>query len=115
VTIRDWLLAGLPNDGLSIDNAVIFSRSRRWPLCIDPQGQVCVWGFFVRWVWLWLRGGGWTQANKWIKAMLSDKKLIVLRLRDADYMRALANAVHFGTSLSPFSLFLLWGSDMGLV
>lgn len=41
------MLAGLPADGFSIDNAIILSKSRRWPLMIDPQGQ----------------------ANKWIKNM----------------------------------------------
>ena len=48
-----WQLAGLPVDGFSIDNAIITSRSRRWPLMIDPQGQ----------------------ANKWIKNMEKDNKL----------------------------------------
>lgn len=37
VTIRSWLLDGLPNDSLSIDNAIIISKTRRWPLMIDPQ------------------------------------------------------------------------------
>lgn len=46
VTIRAWLLDGLPNDSLSIDNALIISRARRWPLMVDPQVcSVCVcWG-----------------------------------------------------------------------
>jgi dynein heavy chain len=37
VAIRSWLLDGLPNDSLSIDNAIIISKTRRWPLMIDPQ------------------------------------------------------------------------------
>jgi hypothetical protein len=42
VTIRSWLLDGLPNDSLSIDNAIIISNARRWPLMIDPQvGHCC--------------------------------------------------------------------------
>jgi dynein heavy chain len=45
LTIREWNYAGLPADDLSIDNAIITIRSRRWPLLIDPQ----------------------MQANKWIK------------------------------------------------
>jgi hypothetical protein len=34
---REWLAAGLPNDAFSIENAIIVSNARRWPLMIDPQ------------------------------------------------------------------------------
>jgi dynein heavy chain len=37
VAIRGWMLDGLPNDSLSIDNALIISKARRWPLMVDPQ------------------------------------------------------------------------------
>jgi hypothetical protein len=37
VRIRDWVIDGLPNDSFSIDNGIIVSRARRWPLFIDPQ------------------------------------------------------------------------------
>lgn len=40
VLIRDWQIAGLPVDGFSTDNGIIVSNARRWPLMIDPQGQV---------------------------------------------------------------------------
>ena len=43
VKIRDWVIAGLPNDNFSIDNAIIMSVARRWPLLIDPQGQANKW------------------------------------------------------------------------
>jgi dynein heavy chain len=55
VTVRDWLLAGLPNDAFSIDNAIMMTNSSRWPLMIDPQGQ----------------------ANKWIKAKEKANRLQV--------------------------------------
>ena len=37
MTIREWGIAGLPLDTLSIENAIFVTRSRRWPLMIDPQ------------------------------------------------------------------------------
>jgi dynein heavy chain len=36
VTIRQWGVAGLPSDKLSIENGIIMFKSRRWPLMIDP-------------------------------------------------------------------------------
>jgi hypothetical protein len=39
VKIRSWNIAGLPTDAFSVDNGIIISNSRRWPLMIDPQGQ----------------------------------------------------------------------------
>ena len=38
IKIRTWQIAGLPVDNFSIDNGIIVSNSRRWPLMIDPQG-----------------------------------------------------------------------------
>lgn len=49
VKIRNWQIAGLPRDTLSVENGVIVQFTQRWPLFIDPQGQ----------------------ANKWIKSLVS--------------------------------------------
>lgn len=38
------------------------------------------------------------QANKWVKN-LEKENLNVIKLTDADYMRALENAIQFGTPL----------------
>jgi dynein heavy chain len=47
VLIREWNLTGLPADSVSIDSALLREFGQRWPLFIDPQGQVgmrwCVW------------------------------------------------------------------------
>ncbi|CAG11277.1 unnamed protein product, partial [Tetraodon nigroviridis] len=77
IKIRAWNIAGLPSDSFSIDNAVIVSNSRRWPLMIDPQGQ----------------------ANKWVKNSEKDNNLSVIKLSDKDYMRTLENCIQFGTPL----------------
>jgi len=46
---------GLPNDTFSIDNAIMLTNARRWPLCIDPQV----------WVWEW-------QQVFWMAQQLSS-------------------------------------------
>lgn len=77
VKIRAWNIAGLPVDNFSIDNGIIVHNSRRWPLLIDPQGQ----------------------ANKWIKNLERENKLGVLKLSDPNYLRALENAIQFGSPI----------------
>nr|DBA18657.1 TPA: hypothetical protein GDO54_016881 [Pyxicephalus adspersus] len=77
IKIRAWNIAGLPTDNFSIDNGVIVSNSRRWPLMIDPQ----------------------SQANKWIKNSERENQLSVIKLTDSDYMRTLENCIQFGTPL----------------
>ena len=78
VKIREWNIAGLPTDTFSIDNGIITSNARRWPLMIDPQGQ----------------------ANKWIKNMEKAHNLHVIKLSDSDFVRTLENCIQFGTPVS---------------
>ncbi|KAI9090456.1 dynein heavy chain and region D6 of dynein motor-domain-containing protein [Phlyctochytrium arcticum] len=75
IQIREWILAGLPNDAFSIDNGIMIKNAYRWPLMIDPQGQ----------------------ANRWIKNMEKSKSLQIIKLSDSDYIRTLENAIQFGT------------------
>merc|ERR1719235_2195267 len=74
VIIRQWVIDKLPNDQVSIENALISSRSRRWPLMIDPQ----------------------LQANQWIRKSNAEKKLRVLRLNQQNYARTLETAISYG-------------------
>ncbi|CAG0885871.1 unnamed protein product [Darwinula stevensoni] len=74
VKTRAWHLAGLPVDAFSVDNAIIVTHARRWPLMIDPQGQ----------------------ANKWIRNLEKDNGLSVIKLTDPNYLRILENALQFG-------------------
>ncbi|KAB0793663.1 hypothetical protein PPYR_13283 [Photinus pyralis] len=75
VIIRAWNIAGLPVDNFSIENGIIATKSRRWPLMIDPQGQ----------------------ANKWVKNMEKQNKIQIIKLTDSNYVRVLENAITFGT------------------
>ncbi|KAM3188084.1 Dynein heavy chain 7, axonemal [Hymenolepis weldensis] len=74
VTIRAWNIAGLPTDDFSIENGIITTTARRWPLMIDPQ----------------------LQANKWIKNMEKKNNLLVVKLSDSDFVRNMENCIQFG-------------------
>jgi len=52
VLTKTWTANSLPSDNLSIENALIMFRSRRWSLMIDPQNQ----------------------ANKFIKNLARDRE-----------------------------------------
>jgi dynein heavy chain len=74
VAIRNWTICGLPSDQFSVENGIITSKARRWPLFIDPQGQ----------------------ANKWIRNMEKERKIDIIKFSDGNYMRSLENAIQFG-------------------
>ncbi|RKP20476.1 dynein heavy chain 6, axonemal, partial [Rozella allomycis CSF55] len=74
VLIREWNLKGLPNDDLSIENGILVSRGRRWPLMIDPSGQ----------------------ANRWIRNMEMNNGLKIIKLNDPKFLRNLENAIRLG-------------------
>jgi len=76
VEVREWTLAGLPQDQLSIDNAIFVTMGRRWPLIIDPQGQ----------------------ANRWVKNM-GRETLKVIKLTESNFLKTLEHGIRFGNSI----------------
>lgn len=75
VEIREWNLQGLPTDPFSSENGVLVTRTKLWPVMIDPQGQ----------------------ANRWIKTMEKNNGLKIITQNQHDFMRTLENAMHFGS------------------
>ncbi len=75
VQIRDWNIEGLPTDIHSIQNAILVTLGKRWPLLIDPQGQ----------------------ANMWIKKLEKPNGLKVLKPTDPNYSKILEGAIRIGT------------------
>jgi len=73
VKIREWNIQGLPPDEFSVENGIIITISRRYPLCIDPQ----------------------LQANKWIKNKCKSENLQLMKM-EGNYMRKLEDAIRFG-------------------
>ncbi|EER07033.1 dynein heavy chain, putative, partial [Perkinsus marinus ATCC 50983] len=81
VQVREWNLQGLPSDSVSLDNGVLVTRGKRWPLMIDPQ----------------------EQANKWIKkkegAEGSSGQLQLLKLGNPKLLLIVENAIRMGDPL----------------
>ncbi|KAI8732889.1 dynein heavy chain 6, axonemal isoform X4 [Biomphalaria glabrata] len=65
--IRQWNADGLPRDAVSIENAVLVTKGRRWPLMIDPQ----------------------EQANRWIRNREALNKLKIIKLSNSNFLRTL--------------------------
>ncbi len=74
LSIREWNYAGLPADELSIDNAIITVRSKRWPLIIDPQ----------------------MQANKWIKNYYKANGIKCFKMSDKTLFNRLKDCISGG-------------------
>ncbi|KAF4698240.1 hypothetical protein FOZ63_002766, partial [Perkinsus olseni] len=72
--VRIWNLQGLPTDRFSTENGVLVTKSRRWPLMVDPQNQ----------------------ANRWIRDMESKNDLRIFDPNTANFMRTIERAIEYG-------------------
>ncbi len=72
-----WQAQGLPSDSLSVENGVILDHCLRFPLIIDPSGQ----------------------AIDFIMSKYIDKKIQKTSFLDNSFMKTLAGAIRFGTTL----------------
>jgi dynein heavy chain len=77
VQVLRWNLNGLPRDSISLENTIVITTARRWPLCIDPQGQ----------------------ANRFIRNLEKDNQMDIVKLTDENLVRTLENAIRFGKPL----------------
>lgn len=75
VAIRQWGIQHLPRDSTSVDSAIIATKSLRFPLFIDPQGQ----------------------ANRWIKNLEDEKTALkVVKQTDDQFIRTLSTCLQVG-------------------
>ena len=74
VQVRDWRLWGLPVDDVSVDNGILVTKGKRWPLMIDPQGQ----------------------ANAWVRNMEARAGLKLVKQSQANFLRVVEGAVRLG-------------------
>ena len=74
LTVREWNYAGLPEDALSVENAIITMRSKRWPLIVDPQ----------------------MQANKWIKNYFKNDGIRFFKITYKNMFNSLKDCVTNG-------------------
>eukprot|EP00930_Biecheleria_cincta_P008309 TRINITY_DN10972_c0_g3_i1.p1 TRINITY_DN10972_c0_g3~~TRINITY_DN10972_c0_g3_i1.p1 ORF type:complete len:4176 (-),score=874.55 TRINITY_DN10972_c0_g3_i1:69-11708(-) len=75
--VRSWNINSLPADDLSVENGLMVTRGRRWPLMIDPQGQ----------------------ANRWVRNMGKDNNIAITKLSDGTYLRKLEACIRNGNSI----------------
>ena len=116
--VRDWNIQGLPSDAFSTENGVIVTKSNRWPLMVDPQGQAIKWiknmekhrvspcdhskliNAIAQQLFLSAQAHNMVQgphATNRCTVKFSLQNLKIIDLQMPDFLRTLENSVQFGT------------------
>ena len=74
MVMKGWNMHSLPSDATSLENGILVTSAERWGLCIDPQ----------------------EQANKWLKSMLKNDNLQLLKFGPPTLLRDVTGAVRNG-------------------
>ena len=69
--IADWVSCGLPKDTVSINSALLVSKSLQNPMMVDPQ----------------------LQASKWLKNMMKQYDLVSLKVGSDSFLKHLESAL----------------------
>jgi len=78
VETKEWQNYSLPTDAVSTCNGILVTRAKRWPLCIDPQGQ----------------------ANRWLRKLEEESGgYSATTMADPNLLRALEGCVRVGQPL----------------
>ncbi|XP_071446254.1 dynein axonemal heavy chain 6 [Hetaerina americana] len=72
--IRQWNTFGLPRDMVSIENGILVTQTRKWPLMIDPQDQ----------------------ANRWIRQMEAENNLKRIKVTTPNFLKVLEGCISIG-------------------
>lgn len=75
--MQNWIINGLPNDTVSLENAIIVTHANRWPIIYDPQ----------------------EQANNWIRNLEKDKDLAISKINNPKLMNVMEKSMRNGNVL----------------
>ena len=92
----EWKGYGLPNDDLALQNAILLNRFNRYPLIIDPSGQAI--SFIIK-KYSASSSSSLSSSSLTTTTTTTSSKIIQTSFLDVSFMKTLASAIRFGTTL----------------